>query len=1393
MSTRITSSDQSHLAQQLAALSPAKRSLLELRLMRKNRRQSARSMTIPRQSNRESAPLSYNQQGLWVLNQLMPGTSLYHTPMVVRLTGNLDVAALKNALDMVVARHDALRTTFGIVDGSPKQVVAKSLALEMSIIDLIEVPQPDRDAEAQRLLEDEAGRPFDLSQGPLIRSLLLRLGEREHILLVTTHHIVTDGWSVGIFQRELSALYQALVDGQPSPLPQLPIQYTEYSIWQREWFEGDVYQSQLAYWKKQFATLPPVLELPADHPRPSIQAYRAFRGAQHTISLSKQLTHDLKQLCRKENVTLFMTLMAAFQVLLHRYTGEEDIVVGTPIAGRQMPETEDLIGLFINTLAMRTSVSGELTLRDLLSRVKEVALGAYAHQDLPFERLVKELQPERTLAHNPLFQVMFVLQSEDIQPLQLKGLEVEHFRVGNIMANFDLTLDIVERDEQLVCLFESNADLFDSDTIERLMGHFQNLLEGIVANPEQKISELPLLSEAERRKLLVEWNDTRTDYPANKCIQELFEQQVERTPDAVALICDNRQLSYRELNSQANRLAHYLRKCGVAADTRVAICMQRSPEMIVALLAILKAGGAYVPLDPEYPKTRLEFMLEDSRASALVTERGLLKDLPARAMETICVDDLSTELAFEGADNPKVETTADNLAYVIYTSGSTGKPKGVAVMHRNVVRLVKNTNYASFSADEVFLQYAPVSFDASTFEIWGSLLNGARLALMPAGKASLKELGDALKRYDVTTLWLTAGLFHLMVDDHLEDLRGLRQLLAGGDVLSVQHVRKVCEELKGCRFINGYGPTENTTFTTCFPVDDLTRVNGSVPIGYPISNTSVYVLDRYLNPAPIGVPGELYIGGDGLAQGYLDRPELNAERFVRDSFSSQSNARLYKSGDLVRYRTTGEIEFIGRIDNQVKVRGFRIELGEIEAALADHPSVREAVVVARKDESDKHLVAYLTAREDRELKVDEVRDFLQQKLPNHMVPSLFVVLEKLPLSPTGKVDRGALPSTNGFMPKSARGFAAPSDELELKLTRIWEKVLNVRPVGVDDNFFDLGGHSLLAVRLFAQIEKSFAKNLPLAMLFQAPTVKQLARVLRDEGWQAAWSSLVMIQGGSRQPFFCVHAAGGNVLEYRDLARLLDPDQPFYGLQAKGLDGKSEPHTTIKEMASHYIREMREVQPEGPYMIGGRSSGGTIAFEMACQLAEQGQRVGLLALLDTYPAGYFKLLPGSGSWRQKFDRSARKLDTHFANLRQLKGREKLGYVLNKLAYAPQKAKHKLYRRAYKIYKKIGKPLPPVLQNIEEINFAAVKDYVPRTYAGNVTLFLASDLTSDYDLHDGWCELVHGEIESHEIPGNHINIIKPPHVSALAEELSACLDKTIDAANPKAPELALQTRS
>lgn len=1363
------------IAQQLASLSPAKRSLLELRLLKKRPNGSARQ-TIPRRVSSEPAPLSYNQQGLWVLNQFMPGTSLYHTPMAVRLTGALDVMALQSALDFIVARHDALRTTFAMIEGTPAQVVAPEVIIDLPVIDLSRHPEAHREAEAQRLLQNEARLPFDLSQGPLIKALLVRLSEQEHILLVTTHHIVTDGWSVGIFQRELSELYQMFAAGKPAQLPELPIQYSDYSDWQRRWLAGELYESQLSYWKKQFATMPQVLELPTDHPRPNVQAYRAFRGAHHTICLPRQLTTALKTLSQNQGVTLFMTLLAAYEVLLHRYTGEEDIVIGTPIAGRQMPETDGLIGLFINTLPIRTNLAGDPTFCQVLGRAKQSALGAYAHQDLPFERLVKELQPQRTLANNPLFQVMFVLQSEDIQPLQLPGLITEHFRVGNIMANFDLTLDIVERDGELVCLFESNADLFEGQTIERLLGHFQTLLEGVVANPARKISALPLLSEAEQRQLLVEWNETKTEYPAQSCIQELFEQQAEARPEAVALVCADRQLTYRELNSQANQLAHYLRKRGVGPDTCVGVRVQRSPEMIVLLLGILKAGGAYVPLDPEYPEARLQFMLEDAQVLVLITQKTLPNSPPVNAAEIIYLEDLAEQIAAESQNNPEVTTTPENLAYVMYTSGSTGRPKGVAVRHRNVVRLVRNTNYAAFSAGEVFLQCATISFDASTFEIWGSLLNGARLALLPPGAASLRELAEAIKRYRVTTLWLTAGLFHLMVDNHLDDLKGVRQLLAGGDVLSVPHVQKVLAGLPDCRLINGYGPTENTTFTCCHALTDSARLDGSVPIGRPISNTAVYILDGAMNPVPINVPGELYVGGDGVARGYLASPELNAERFVPDPFSEVPGARLYRTGDLVRYRFTGEIEFIGRKDNQVKVRGFRVELGEIESALAEHPSIRDAVVVARKDEGDKHLAAYLVPRPGLTPSTDEVREFLREQLPDHMVPSVFAVLESLPLTPEGKVDRRALPSIDGLRMVTKNDFAAPADELELKLSRIWERILGLRSISVDDNFFELGGHSLLAVRLFAQIEKSFGRNLPLATLFQAPTIKQLARVLREEGWPATWSSLVMIQGGDqRTPFFCIHAVGGNVLEYHDLARLLGPDQPFYGLQARGLDGREEPHTDIKEMAAHYLKEMREVQPEGPYLLGGRSSGGTIAFEIACRLAAAGERVALLALLDTYPAGYFKLLPGSGSMRQRAGRYARKLWSHVTNLRQLDAEEKLAYVFRKLRFAPEKAKHKIYRRAYRLYQRIGRPLPPVLKNIEELNFAAVRDYVPQTYPGNVTLFLAPELTGDYDLHDGWRELVDGQIETHEITGNHINIVKEPHVRVLAEKLKGCLER------------------
>jgi amino acid adenylation domain-containing protein len=1369
-----------NIREQLAGLSPAKRALIELKLLKKTAAAGEPQPLISRRPEGTPVPLSFYQQGLWVLSQLMPETSLYHVPKAVRLTGVLDVAALEKTLNHLVARHEALRTTFATTDGVPMQVISESLEVALPLFDLSELAEDEKEPELRRVLREETRRPFDFEQGPLIRALLVRLAEQEQVLLIAMHHIITDGWSVGIMHREFMALYEAFSSGQPSPLSELKIQYPDYALWHRQWFKGKVYESQLAYWKNQFKTVPPPLELPTDHPRPSMQAHKAFRGSKRKLTLSKELTQKLKELCQKEEATLFMVLLAAYQVLLHRYTGEEDIVVGSPIAGRCLAETESLIGLFVNALALRTDLSGNPSFRELLSRVKEVALGAYANQDLPFETLVKEVQPERTLARNPLFQVMFVLQSESIPTLELPGLTVSHVQVENVVANFDLTLDAIERDGQLECLLESNADLFDEDRITRLFEHFENLLQGIVSKPQTRISDLPLLSEAERHQLLVEWNDTRSDYPAHSSVQALFEEQAQATQDATALMFDSENISYRELNRRANQMAHYLIAQGIGAEDRVGICLDRSPNLIVAVLGILKAGGAYVPLDPGYPGSRLTFMLEDAGVSLLLTETQLAASFSDQNIKTICIDQLAPAIAMEAETNPPSNAGADSLAYVMYTSGSTGKPKGVAVTHKNIVRLVKNTNYANLTSDEVFLQFAPISFDASTFEIWGSLLNGARLALMSPGAASLDELGRALKRYQVTTLWLTAGLFHLMVDTHLEDLRGLKQLLAGGDVLSAPHVRKVVTELKDCRLINGYGPTENTTFTCCYPVDNPASINGSVPIGRAISNSYVYVLDKHLNPSPVGIPGELYIGGDGVARGYLNQPELTAAKFITDPFRNGDGTQLYKTGDLVKRRSTGELDFLGRIDSQVKVRGYRIELGEVETVLAQHDSVRDAVVIVRKDEGDKHLAAYVVPREGTTPTANDLRLFLSERLPSQMVPSVFVVLEELPLSANGKIDRAALTAINANLASHGEAqerCVQPQDKLELKLQRIWERVLAVSPIGMDDNFFELGGHSLLAVRLFAQIEKSLGRNLPLATLFQAPTIRSLAEVLRKDGWDAPWSSLVLLQGGgNRRPFFCVHAAGGNVLEYHALAQLLGSDQPFYGFQAKGLDGNQAPHTSIKEMAAHYIREMREVQPEGPYLIGGRSSGGTVAFEMACQLANDGEQIDLLALLDAYPAGYFKLLPGSGSFAQHVVRYAKKIQTHGQNIGELKGLEKLSYLTGKLRFAPAKAKHKIYRRAFKLYQKVGRRLPAVLINIEELNFAAVKDYVPQVYSGQATLFLASDdRTAAFDVEEGWQGLVAGGLEKIHVSGNHLDIVKEPHVRTLAEKLRACLDR------------------
>jgi len=910
--------------------------------------------------------------------------------------------------------------------------------------------------------------------------------------------------------------------------------------------------NQIAYWKQQLANLP-TLQLPTDRSRSPMQT---FRAARQCLAVPQTLSEDLAKLSQKEGVTLYMTLLAAFKTLLYRYTGQTDIVVGTVTAGRNQPEIQQLIGCFVNTLVLRTDLKDNPTFRQLLERVRQVTLGAFAYQDLPFEKLVEALQPERNLGQDPLFQVAFVLQPP------MSGVDSmlnrSQLNIDTETAKLDLALELQERPEGLVGRFEYSTDLFDADTIKRMLGHFQTLLEGIVANPEQKISELPLLTQFERQQLAA-WNNTQTDYPKDACIHELFEEQVELTPDAIALVFEEQQLTYKELNQRANQLAHHLRNVGVGAEVLVGICLERSLEMVVGILGILKAGGAYVPLDPAYPQERLAFMLEDAQVPVILTQRQLVESLPKHQARIVCLDTDWEVMERQSEENLSPQVTPDNLAYVMYTSGSTGIPKGVSVIHQGVVRLVKDTNYVNLSAEEVFLQLAPISFDASTLEIWGSLLNGARLVIMPPHTPSLQELGEAIRGYQITTLWLTAGLFHIMVDEQLEDLKQVRQLLAGGDVLSVPHVQKVRQELKGCQLINGYGPTENTTFTCCYRITEVNLIENSIPIGRSISNTQVYLVDTHLQLVPIGIPGELYIGGAGLARGYLNRPELTAERFILNPFSDEPSSRLYKTGDLARYLSDGNIEFLGRIDQQVKIRGFRIELGEIEAVLSQHPDVRESVVMKREDASgNQRLVAYIVSHLtpertpfkseclaefdgnpavklrtedislggvgllgevdtcgpgqtvrlclhlpgfDEELwlegtvawcrrnqagielalgaieqdlfqqsiaylletqgflkvlqrtAVGSLRNLLKQKLPNYMMPSSFVFLNNLPLTPNGKIDRKALPQPDSF--NAQLDYVAPETQIEEAIATAWQQVLHPAKVGVDDNLWDI--------------------------------------------------------------------------------------------------------------------------------------------------------------------------------------------------------------------------------------------------------------------------------------------------------------------------------------------------
>jgi amino acid adenylation domain-containing protein len=1097
------------ITKRIASLSPEQRALFELRLKEKEL-SLKKTTSIPQRKASDTLSLSLVQERLWFLHQLQPDIPLYNESSVFEVTGHLNSLILEKSINEIIKRHEILRTSFQVIDGQPTPVILPSLKFTLATVNLQDWSETEQEELVKQTITEHSSQPFDLTREPLLRGTLIQLTPQENVILLTMHHIISDGWSWRVFYQELAALYQAFYNNSASPLPEIPIQYADFALWQKQSLDNKTYQSQLAYWKQKLNNLPPILTLPTDNPRPAIQS---FRGARASLVLPDTLTNELRFLSQKEGVTLFMLLLAAFKTLLYRYTGEIDLVVGTPIANRNQIETENLLGCFVNTLVLRTDISGNLNFRELLGRIRETTLEAYAHQDLPFERLVQELQPERALSHTPLFQVMFVFQDAPLQALELPSLKLIPLIVDSGVAKFDLTLFLEDTKHGLMGALEYNTDLFQANTITRMLGHFQTLLEGIVANPIEKLSKLALLTPQERHQLLIEFNQnqfnlhdsassvnaknlsTHIAFQANieQCLHHLFEIQVEKTPDNVAVVFEDKQLTYYELNCRANQLAHYLQLLGVKPEVSVCVCLERSLEMVIALLGILKAGGAYIPLAADYPPERLAFIVDDTQAPILLTQQSLSINFSQYQAQLICLDTDWENIIQHSQDNPVAKITPDNLAYIIYTSGSTGTPKGAMNTHRGICNRIlwMQEAYQLTETDSV-LQKTPFSFDVSVWEFFWTLSTGARLVMaQPGGHKDSSYLVKLIRQQEITTLHFVPSMLQIfLAEEGLKTLTSIKRVFCSGEALPFELQKRFFASLDA-ELHNLYGPTEAAVDVTFWKCQQESQ-QSIVPIGRPIANTKIYLLDTYLQPVPIGIPGDLYIGGVGLARGYLNRPNITAERFIPNPFSDTWGTRLYKTGDLAKYLPDGNIVFLGRIDNQVKVRGFRIELGEIESVLGQHPAVREVVVTVQNLQSNyPSLIAYLVSNQSPAPSISQLRSFLQERLPEYMIPAAFVLMNALPLLPNGKVNRRALPAPPAH-PELETTFLAPNTPITEMLAGIWKQILGIQQVGIHDNFFELGGHSLLATQVISQVRKTTQVELPLRCFFENPTVARLA-------------------------------------------------------------------------------------------------------------------------------------------------------------------------------------------------------------------------------------------------------------------------------------------------------------
>lgn len=1335
-----------------------KRALLE-RLMREKAQKVTRTF-----------PLAYNQLAFWYLYQTNPQSVAYNIGVSVRVCSQVELEHFKDAFQQLVNRHPTLRTTFQVQGGEPVALVRGYQEVCFAHVDASGWDEAQLMAELSVVYK----RAFDLAQGPLFRVHLFTQAPDNHILLLTIHHIVCDAHSIWVLLEELHTIYLAKQRGSANPLPPLTETYVNFVQWQNDMLAGEEGVALKHYWQQQLVAPFPTLNLPTDFPRPPVVS---FNGDSYRMALSTELTQQLRQLAQNEGVTLYMLLLAIYQTFLYRLTGQEDIMVGSPMAGRDQHQFARLVGNFINSVVLRADLRGNPSFQAFLQQVRQTVLGGIQHQSYPLPLLVSQLQPDRDPSRSPLFQAEFSLRKPPPfahSGSASAGLQLEPFEIAEEEGQFELSLQVVDSGAQLQLVFKYNRDLFAKETMMRWGNHLQMLLRGVIDNPTQSVAHLPLLSDDERTQILKQWNATQVDYPREMSLPQLFAETAVQFAQETAVCMGQESISYQALNERANQLAHTLKANGVGPDQMVGICLERSIDLIVAILGVLKAGGAYIPLDPSFPPKRMSYILEDAQAPLLLTQQKYV-DLIPDATAKICLDRDWTQITQESKDNPTDYPHPQNLAYVIYTSGSTGNPKGTLVHQQGVVNYLSWCNRAYDMANGGGSPIiSSIGFDLVLTSFYPALFAGAGLTLLPEGEEIESLVTTLQAEHDFSLMKITPG--------HLDILNQMlppqprehhtRAILIGGEALSGERLTAWQTYAPQTRLTNHYGPTE--TVIGCCTYEIPGRITGNVPIGRPIDNTQLYIVDKQLQPVPVGIAGELLIGGDGVTRGYLNRPELTAVKFIPDPFSDRPGARLYRTGDLARYLSDGNIEFLGRCDDQLKVRGYRIELGEVENAMRQHAQCAKCVVVARENKNGfKELIAYVVPK-TKDFDLNTLRSFLADYLPAYMIPAFFIPLEAFPLTANGKLDRRALPDVD--LSSRQKRFMAPRDALELKLVPIWEEILGVRPIGVNENFFELGGNSLLAVRLMAKIQYQFKQNLPLAILLQGGTIGQLANWMRQET-TPDWSPLVPIQPhGEKRPFFCIPGAGGNVIYLHNLARHLGTEQPFYGLQAKGLDAVSAPHQTVEEMATYYLEAIQTVQPHGPYLLGGHSLGGWVAFEIAQQLLRQGETVDMVAIIDTAVPELANHTADpnwdNARWIVELAHRIRhllnpNLEISYDCLQPLSTEEQLLYFKEQLIATnlfPTEAGIDQLQSVLRLFKAHA-----------QVRYTIGQD----AFSTPIVLFRAqASEEATYPPNfprETWGWEAYGSVEAYCVPGEHLTLLTEPHVATLASQLADCLER------------------